>query len=314
IKLLSSVSTTYPNGLCLDTPLNAQGNPTAHANNVSLVLNPCAIADTSKCVDITKCSPWNQQWSINDNSHLEGALPDSSNLDNYCINAAGQAPGVSLTLQSGCAGSTSDPHQTWVPSPSAGAGMAGPAYGQLVNFALFANCLDVTGQNPASSFLILYTCKQNPNPTKVTWNQVFISNPVLGKDAITRPTQVELVTTYTPDGSRYCLTSPQTVGGYVTVQKGAAACPTTVPPAGSPALWTVYRTKDTNLNALPYDTKYVIKDSSATPLCLGLGPNSDQYLNVYLKIVTTTCDGSTGQKWNADPSTGKSALQNTQER
>ena len=53
-----------------------------------------------------------------------------------------------------------------MPSPTTGAGMAGPTYGQLVNYGQFATCIDVTGQNPDSSYLILYSCKQNPNPTQ----------------------------------------------------------------------------------------------------------------------------------------------------
>ena len=79
-----------------------------------------------------------------------------------------------------CAGSVTDTAQTWVPSPTAGAGMAGAGNSQLVNYRQFATCLDVTGQDPTSAFLILYTCKQNPNPANVAWNQKFTPSPALG--------------------------------------------------------------------------------------------------------------------------------------
>jgi hypothetical protein len=294
IQLVSTASSAS-SGLCLDAD-------SPHAVGRTLYLNTCSALGSAQP---------DQQWSINDNSHLEGAKADGSTTDGYCINVAGQAAGQALTLL-GCTGGTQDPSQTWVPSPSTGAGMAGAANKQEVNFFLFANCLDVTGQDPNATFLILYTCKQNPNPSKVTWNQVFTPNPALGSDATTPPTAAELVTTVTSSGVRYCLTSPKTVGGYVTVQSGVTSCPTSLPPAGDPARWTVYRAKDASLSDLPYEQKYVIKDASG--LCLGLGPNSDLYINTYLKVAVTTCDGSTGQKWNADPATGKASLKNTRER
>jgi hypothetical protein len=293
IQLLSSASTTS-SGLCLDAD-------TPHANGKALYLATCSAVGAAQP---------DQQWSINDNSHLEGAKADGSTTDGFCVNVAGQAANLALTLQ-GCTGGTSDASQTWVPAPTAGAGMAGATNKQEVNFFLFANCLDVTGQNVSASYLILYTCKQNPNPSNVAWNQKFTPNPALGSDTTTPPTAAELVTT--AGGLRYCLTSPKTDGGYPTVQTGTTACPTTLPAAGDPARWTVNRALDVGLTSdLAYADKYTIVDSSG--LCLGLGGNNDMYLNQYLKIVVTACDGSTGQKWNADPATGKSALKNTRER
>ena len=78
----------------------------------------------AKCNVITNCSPWNQQWSVNDNAHLEGAKSDKSTTDGFCINAPVQANGTGIVL-AGCAGGVTDTAQTWVPSPTAGAGMAG---------------------------------------------------------------------------------------------------------------------------------------------------------------------------------------------
>ena len=85
IQLVSSVTSANPAGLCIDT------SPTAHASGVSLVLNTCAFVNPAKCTVITSCSPYNQQWSVNDNGHLEGAKSDQSSTDGYCINA--QRPG-----------------------------------------------------------------------------------------------------------------------------------------------------------------------------------------------------------------------------
>jgi hypothetical protein len=305
IQLVSSVTDSNPAGMCLDTAT------TPHAIGVGIVLNTCAIADTSRCTDITACSPWNQQWSVDDNAHIEGAksdrsVPTQAFKDGYCIDAASQGDAIPLTLQT-CVGSTQDPRQTWVPSPTTGAGMAGATYGQEVNYGQFGNCLDVTGQNPDSTFLILYTCKQDPNPTQVTWNQVFTPSPTLG----TAPTDVLLKTTYNkgslyPTPTTFCLLSPGTEGGYVRI---VTSCPAT--PTGLYD-WTVYTVQDQYGNDLPYKQKYQIVDS--TGRCLAPGPNNDLYIGTYLKVVTVQCDGSTGQKWNANPSLDAARLTNTQEK
>jgi hypothetical protein len=295
IQLVSSVTATNTSGLCLDT------NTTDHTSASTIVLAPCAIADPTKCADVTLCSPWNQQWSVDDSAHLQGAKPDKSDVDRWCINAANQADGVALSLLA-CTGNVSDTHQTWVPSPTAGAGMAGATNNQLVNYRQFASCLDVTGGDTSSSYLILYTCKQNPKPTKVLWNQKFTPSPALG----TTPTQVLLQTT--KSGTTYCLVSPQTEGGYVTV---SSPCPAGVGSAASTYRWTMYTTKAADGSDLPYRQRYTIVDGAGR--CLALGSNSDLWNGQYTKAVTATCDGSTGQKWNASASLDASTMANTHE-
>jgi hypothetical protein len=304
IQLVSSVTDANPAGMCLDTA------STPHAAGVGIVLKTCAVADVTRCSDITACSPWNQQWSVNDNAHIEGAKSDRSDptkqfKDGFCIDAASQSA-VPLTLQP-CAGSTQDSRQTWIPSPTTGAGMAGATYGQEVDFGQFGTCLDVTGQNPDSTYLIMYTCKQDPNPAQVTWNQVFKPSPALG----TGPTHVLLKTIDNnggggyPNPTTFCLLSPGTAGGYVRVVTPCPASPTGLYD------WTVYTLQDGSGNDLPYKEKYQIVDS--TGLCLAPGPNGDLYLGQYLKVVTAQCDGSTAQKWNANPSLDAARLTNSHE-
>jgi hypothetical protein len=297
IQLVSSVTKLLPNGLCMDT------NPTAHSAGDSIVLNTCGIATPAKCVSLTACSPYNQQWSVDDSAHLHAALADKSTTDGYCINVATQASGVALNL-AGCVGGTSDITQTWVPAPTAGAGMAGAGNSQLVNYRQFANCLDVTDQNPNTPYLILYTCKQNPNPANVAWNQRFSPSPAL----VAAPSRLRLLRT-TASGTTYCLTSPLSNGGAVRV---TTPCPASVT-ATSPYSWTVYQTQsDASGTDLPYAQKFTIVDGSG--LCLGTGSSSDLHLNLYIKAIVTTCDGSTGQKWNANASLDASRITNTHEQ
>jgi Tfp pilus assembly protein PilX len=296
IQLVSSVTKALPNGLCLDT------DPTAHAGYDSIVLKTCGIVNPAKCTNLSQCSPYNQQWSVDDNAHLRGAVSDKSTTDGYCINAGSQAAGVALNLL-GCAGSTQDTKQTWVPAPTAGAGMAGAGNSQLVNYRQFANCLDVTGQDPNAAYLILYTCKQNPNPANVAWNQKLAPYPSL----VAAPSKLRMLRT-TTNGTTYCLTSPLSTGGYVRV---TTPCPTGVT-ATSPYAWTMYQTQsDTSGTDLPYAQKFTIVDGNG--LCLSTGPNSDLYISQYLKAVVATCDGSTGQKWNANASLDASRIINTHE-
>ena len=322
IELVSS-SAPPAAGLCLDT-----ADPTTHAAGRAIVLKRCAVADESVAQPSATfvcpagytpstysaafpgrtcaVSPYSQQWSVDDNAHLRGALQDQSNTDGYCIDVASQAAGIALLLQS-CTGGTTDNRQTWIPSPTTGAGMAGAGNKQLVNYYQFATCLDVTGQDVNASYLIAYTCKQNPNPSNVAWNQKFSPSVPLTK----APT-VTLLTT-TTGGTTYCLRAPLADGGFPVLSSSCPASPTA---SGADNFrWTVYQryaTAATDATELAYADRYTIKDSSGR--CLDLGPNNDLLNGAYYKITTEQCDGSTAQKWNADPSKLKASLTNTRER
>lgn len=284
IHLVSSVTSAYPNGLCLSTP------PTASQQNAgdAITLQPCATDGNA---------PWYQKWSINNASHLEGARRDLTNTDGLCINVASQASGQPLSLQT-CYGGVTDAKQTWVPSPDVGAGMAGAPNDQIVNFQQFGRCMDVTDTDVNKGFLIAYTCKQNPDPSKVLWNQKF------RYDSTTKQW-------VTNNGSPYCLTSPRTAynsatpGPYVTL----TACNGTIPPGTQ---WTQYGGTDADGNPLPPLTKYTIQDESGYCLSLTTG-TADAYNGQYSKVIVEACNGSMLQKWNASPDVKVPALQNIQE-
>ena len=313
IELVSS-ATPGSAGLCIDT------SPRSHAAGDAVVLKPCTVPDAAVCAPgytpttfaaafpgkTCAVSPYDQQWSVDDNAHLRGASSDQTDTDGYCIEAASQTAGTALVLEP-CAGGVTDTAQTWIPSPTTGAGMAGAGNTQLVNYKQFATCLDVTGQDPEATYLILYTCKQNPNPAKVAWNQKFTPSPALAK----APTQVLLEAT--AGGITYCLDSPRTAGGYPVL---ATPCPSSVSAAaGSGFVWTVAQrySDSAGTEELPYAERYTIKDASSTPLCLGPGANSDLHNGQYYKAIVAACDGSTGQKWNADASLDTATLTDTHE-
>jgi hypothetical protein len=161
-----------------------------------------------------------------------------------------------------------------------------------------------------ASYLILYTCKQNPNPSKVAWNQKFTPSPALGAG----PTKVLL--TATTGGVTYCLKSPRAVGGYPVL---STPCPSSVTTAGPGFVWTVDQkyTDATKTIQLNYADKYTIRDDTVTTpaggLCLAPGNNSDLLNGEYYKAVVANCDGSTAQKWNADASLDAATVTNTHE-
>lgn len=278
LQLLSSVTTAVPNGLCLDT-----AQPATAGNTV--LLNACS----------TLGSPtYSQQWSFNDNGAFQASLSTTKttgSLASVCMNVASQVVTQQVTLAT-CTGGTTSPVQAWIPMPSVGAGAATAP--QLVNYQQFGRCLDVTNQNVNSDHLIAYPCKQNPYAPAVAWNQKFSSNVAAGVAG-------QLYTN--TSSTNYCLTSPNTEGGWVLVK------PCTTTGADAPAQkWIAYG----GASSLPYSTKYTITDSSSPPRCLGLTPGPTPTDWYYVDV--ETCTGSTEHKWNADPNLSTPMLQNTLER
>ncbi len=279
LRLESSGAGYSPNGLCLDSAI-----PRAAGNAV--VLRPCNALGSA---------PYNQQWSINDTSAIEGATSTRKLDSTSCFNVASQAEGTPVTLQASCSVGY-DTSATWVPSPTVGAGMAGTANNQLVNLQQFGRCFDITDQSFASSFMIAYPCKQDPTPANVAFNQKFSYN-----------TSTKRFSTTDTRGVTDCLTNPGTADSYVTFSPCTPA---------SNQQWTTYGSTaaDTaTATQWPYLQRYTLVDSTGL-LCLSLGATTDLYNGQYSKITVARCDGSSQQKWNAAANIQSSAVQNVVER
>jgi hypothetical protein len=280
LQLLSSITGTYPNGLCLDT-----AQPPAAGQAIFM----------GACQPLGTPPPYSQQWSFNDNGGYTAALQTSAangGLSSVCLSAANQSAGVPLTLANCSAGGTSSPTQAWIPFPAVGPGAAQAP--QLVNFSEFGRCLDVTNQNVNSDHLIDFPCKQNPYPGAVAWNQKFtLPNLATGAASATGPIYT------TVSGTNYCLTSPGTNGGRVTV----TVCSST----NARQRWTV----NTGDSSLTYAVKFTIVDSSTPGLCLGLTEPAGS--EVWSSIDVETCKGLPEQKWNASANELNSVLQDIDE-
>ncbi len=280
LQLLSSVTTANPNGLCLsyNTPLTST-NP--------VVLATCAASGATPS--------YLQQWSYNDNGGYQTSTLLSSTtgtLGTLCMGVASQTAGLAVTFATctNSAGST-DPVQTWIPSPSVGAGAAKPP--QLINYNEFGRCLDVDNQDVNTSHLIDFPCKQNPYAGAVAFNQKF-TTPTIATGAASGTGQFYTTT----NGTNYCMTSPLTNGGYPVMRVCSSST------AGQ--TWTFYNGSST----LNYSTKYTVVDSNG--LCLGL--RAPYGTEAWSSIDVETCTGSTEQKWNAQANFSAPVLQNTQEK
>jgi type II secretory pathway pseudopilin PulG len=276
IQLLSSITGTYKAGLCLDE------TSTPVAGKV-ITLTACRAQNDALL--------WTQQWSFNDDGHLESSKASTATdgvLSNICLNVASQNAGLNVTLEN-CSGSTGSPTQAWIPAPSVGAGAAEAP--QLINYYEFGRCLDVTNQQVGSDHLIDFPCKQNPYPAAVRWNQKFVTPGI----AANASSAVGQIVTPAPSGNN-CLTSPGVAGGLVVVRPCAS---------GAAQVWTVYN----GSSALVYRTKYTIVDSGGR--CLGLtDPAAGE---AWSAIDVEPCDGATEHKWNATANLNSSVLQDLDE-
>jgi hypothetical protein len=268
-------------GMCLQAGKNhATGNP--------VTVQPCVSA---------RPALYAQQWSINDSSNLVGSNPAGTNTDPFCFNVAqADKPGSALIITTSCSGSYNNV-STFSLDADVGAGQAssplGAAIGQLVNYSQFGRCLDDTNQNPDSAYMIAWPCKQNPDPSKVAWNQRYTLPAVPGGASAGKPGNFRTGTITTTKGSTtYCLQSPMSPDLYRYVTTKACT-------GGIDQQWTVYGVTDqyaTSYQIVDGTGKYCLqpRDQNATPADLF------QDVNKVAKIYVGACNGSTLQKWNAD--------------
>jgi len=212
-----------------------------------------------------------QKWTYNDDDHYQPLDPTGTALAPYCI--AMQSPhtiGTALVLASDCTG----PDTRWSPDEQTGTGGAGALQYQLVNYGQFARCFDVPDNWLDQPFMQVHPCKQNAAGPLNWWGQQLTWNPQTRLLEIGRPDN--------PQG--YCVTATGMVEGRVR----------TIPCSTQDPLqrWTV------NGATSSRTTSHALID--ATGLCMAAGsPPSAGW--TFSAIITTTCDGTAIQKWNAPP-------------
>ncbi|WP_229069488.1 RICIN domain-containing protein [Actinoplanes sp. DH11] len=241
-----------------------------------------------KCPDPTATKPTPvYQWSLDGNSRFHSTSPDVK-VENFCVYVTTPNTAGSPVVLNTC--TISGTQNVWRSDASVGAGMAGERTNQLVNFAQFSRCLDVTDQQPGSSYMIAWFCKQAPD-AKIDWNQIWV-HPSPVAPATSKTGTIEV----TKSGVTYCLRSPLSVSGkpYVTT----TSCGTRT---AADIQWTVFH--DTGV----YATSYRIVDSKGfclQPTDLN-APVKDVHGDGTSKVKVAVCSKSELQKWNAPPNINK---------
>lgn len=246
-----------------------------------------------------------QEWPFDDNGHFAAAA-SGGGVGGTCLDPAGQtsttqaASGAYLVVVT-CDGVTAG-FNAWNPDPQVGAGKAGgntsgvpgDPTNQYVNYAEFGRCLDITGQNVNADHLIDYPCKQAPDKSQLTFNQVWTFTAYAGGTFGTM--------SVTKSGTKYCLTAPSS-GVYITVSStGCVSNPTAY------QLWQPTGNLQGNYpNSYELINKQLNQCMSASTSPNGdLTPGSSN-------IIVETCNNTLRQKWNAPPTAPGTGINNIQE-
>ncbi|MFG1992872.1 hypothetical protein ACGFJ7_23120 [Actinoplanes sp. NPDC048988] len=297
LKLINSESSDNKAnyGMCLDSG-------SAHKSGDPVVFGPCPASQDSKFAYRTF------QWALDGTSrftvtNLTKGTADSSLCMNVTTPAA-TGGGISIGRCIESDNKTIDyTRYIWRSGAGVGTGMAGDDTAQLVNYAQFSRCLDVTDQSYGSTYMIAWFCKQSPNGV-VDWNQRWV-HPVPTPPAVYKTGPI--VVTYLRKGYEsdknynkpFCLKSPlnTAANAYTTVVRCDPDA-TVIPPE---LQWTVYHATG------DYGTSYRIKDSAGfclTPTDQNAKPR-DVHGDGTSKVKVAVCNSSELQKWNAPANISK---------
>ncbi|BCJ51600.1 hypothetical protein Asp14428_30750 [Actinoplanes sp. NBRC 14428] len=305
--LVSSQASGSP-GMCLDA---------APDHGEQVVFRPCADPVIER-----------QQWSLNDRANFEGTRGGARDQQCFHVVSPG-VPGSTIVLHAAAedppgvsqydkaCGDDYTITRSFQPDPAVGTGGAGAGSNQLVNFEQFGRCFDVSGDDVTTPYMVIWPCKQSPAGT-VQWNQVW-HLPAIADGATSATGVIWLHSDR--DNRTYCLSSPGRLNppGY-SPANGVYPRVVTCDPAAAPApalTWT--RRGDTGVFATAYriETSYGIAPGNP-PWCLAPTDTTVDYWSTGNKDVSkgtlAACDGSRGQKWNADPMVLGSAVTDVSEK
>ncbi len=320
---------------------------------------------SSTTVYVAPCvspAPLSQQWGVNDSDSIEG-VNSSGGPNGWCLDnsissnsPANYNPNGSITyVGSLCGQGGFATDQTWTMQATVGAGGSNPVPGtisptdQLINYAEFGRCIDVTNQDVNFGALIDYTCKQFPDTSAYPiWNQRWCTVPL---STYGEPANAVLL--YTPQYASagcpsnplappsgvtpYCLTTatdPATdpadkpSGGYPIVYPSAGATAVTVQncstlisnlasqgqsalTGNSSQIWISNGSTGSSSVIYTYQDYrgYCLQANDAYGLVYPSGLSGASFT----MLQVAACNGNLTQKWNAPPNYGASNVANTYE-
>jgi hypothetical protein len=261
------------------------------------------------CQKSNAAARWNQLWSWTGAYTWEGenqAITGPNSSDWLSPPYADGTSPVGHDLQ---VVNASSPIGTMSPTAQVGAGAASYGKDQIVNYAEFGRCTDVTNQPQPDTDtypMIDYPCKQDPTggTTNITWNQLWYYCEVgdAGCDTTVDPANQQIYVLYNNStSSKYCLTTPSltTANPRPTTPATTASnqFPYMAPCATSGALadqqnWDRVYVGDDYLDS------YLFVDNYGR--CLEAN-SSDIFSGDISYITVNSCTGASFQKWNAPP-------------
>lgn len=268
-----------------------------------------------------------QQWSLNDRANFEGTKNAARNEQCFHVVSPGIAGStivlyatadnpVPVSQHDRACGDEYTVTRSFQPEAAVGTGGAGATSNQLVNFQQFGRCFDVSGNNVNEGYMVIWPCKQSPNGV-VQWNQVWhLPEIPEGQSSATGIIWLHS----DQDNKNYCLTSPGGINppGYSPASASYPRLQTCDPAApGTPATtWT--RRANTGIFATAYRIETTYGAPPGTTWCLAPTDTAHDYWYTGNKDVSkgtlAVCDGSRGQKWNADPMVLSSAVSDVSEK
>lgn len=285
IKLASTTVSTFIGGpLCITGA--AVGNAT---------LTKCATDD----------SRWSQLWGWVGSNTWQGQSHtspiSSSTPSSLYLGAAGAvSDGTLLKVSTGSGGSFS-------PTSAVGAAAAGVGKNEIVNYAQFGRCADVTGEQVSNGFTIAYPCKQDPSGgANFTWNQKWIysepvpSTPPAAPVTSKGPQQIYVNAVAPSTPGKYCLTAPTTSPKSGDLVKFVLCSSTNY------KIWT--RVYDTGIYTDSYLFTTTTSAANGSVLCLAVDPTKLYSTGNWSEITVATCNGTDSQKWNAPPTYAASTV------
>jgi hypothetical protein len=280
----------------------------SYRNNLTIVLNAtvtttsagmCLQASSAALITLQPCissgaSLYTQQWSFNDSAQFQSST-STGGLGGNCIDIQTLDLAGSNVILGGCGGYPQR-QGNWLPSPAAGAGMAGPNTNQLIDFQQFGRCLDLANF-VLTDPLIAWPCKQTPNGTP-GWNQRWTFNSTTGTLSTDAGPSAYAGNVTTP----YCAQAPSANATGPALRVYVTPCPD--PSGATPAnlVWTSHLGASSS-----YHDRYTYTDFTGTR-CLEPSAtdfysysSSTNNANNTSYVVVAPCDGSLLQKWNGDP-------------
>jgi type II secretory pathway pseudopilin PulG len=301
---LASTTTNGAAGLCITGPSSSSSTTTQNA-----VLATCIATGTTR---------WNQLWTWWGSNTWEGSNSTITALSSWNLGFTSASPLTHQLLQV-IAGGTSN---GFSPSTSVGAGAAGVATEEIINYQEFGRCMDVDGQPiPASdaSDLITYPCKQDPTFTStgqtgenITWNQKFYYTEPPVTNPLTATQGPQAIIVNDDQSTRYIPTTPSSLPsanqfcvvpvGYPTLPAAGTlvvvkACPSLT----GYQIWTRVYTQTAALGGYGASYLFTTPGAGSTTLCLQTDSSKTDGGGWSEMDVVACVASDLAQKWNAPP-------------